>query len=128
MTQIKEITLPSGRYLLVAVPKGATEFRIIGIEQGPLLEYKVKPGMWEMPILPPSHHYTLLGLCSEIGEDVAKGVVHKHRLKEDHYSNYVKNTFPVTLPTAIESLHSLCLSYNMQPGETVMLKIEKHDP
>ena len=125
---MKKITLPSGEYLMVEVPKDAKEFNVFNPQQ-PLVQYDYlqykRNGFWDNPIRLPKGNYTLIGLCSEIGEEEAKGIVES---QFDTYRNYLDtddmdNLSCYTCDTPTESLASLVRSNGMEVDTTVLLKV-----
>jgi len=138
MTTTTPISLPSGEYLLIAVPSLANELEIFSDILGNSKIMFTNPSGHRTIELIGSGNYELVGkgLASEITEDEWKGVVEKktwytsalsgdgayHRAgRKTGYRNYPDKV--CTLATATESGHSLIKSLHHIPDECVLVKI-----
>jgi hypothetical protein len=117
---MKKITLPSGEYLMVEVPK---ERKIMLATDGNLYHYRGSGAVTGQRIDIPLGNYTLIGLCSEISEEEAKGIVHEgNKLFAGYMYDYNKKANVAA--TALLSLASLVRSNGMEVDTTVLLKIK----
>lgn len=127
---MKQITLPSGEYLLVEVPRWAT-FNLLQSNHGSLLQ------VWDRDYQDlkmnesqlPSGNWQIIGKADSLSEDDWKGIVEtKHggfagHLKgfKDYSPKYIYvDKDPIS--TAKESGHSLIESHQMKPETTLILK------
>ena len=125
------ITLPSGKYLIVDVPEGATDFvlEIDTEESFFMLEYYIQNldedsgfyGEWgteEIELAPGS--YTLIGVDPlNLTEDEWKVVVRQYH---NGYENYYSQMVSLHL-TATESGSSLLTAHGHKQGSAVILKV-----
>lgn len=108
--------LESGRVMVVANPDDATNFTVIESHSyfhSPRLEHSIggidlPPGQWQ-----------LLGIGSEIKEEVCSGVIPELNCRE-RYPNYCGD-YPIWFHSRIESLHSLLRSMGFEPDKAIVL-------
>jgi len=122
---MKEITLPSGKYLMMEVPEDAKDF-IIDAE----LFYKASflgslPNIGHTKPLPPGN-WQIIGKADEMGEDKWFNIVEHHLYPFDNniagFENYNDEGY-LSLITATQSGHSLLSSHGMKPETTLMLRL-----
>lgn len=102
MNQIKEITLSTGKWLFVEVPKVAEQLEVsIQPDKIPCLTYYYKDNLDPTVIsLPAGHAYTLIGKAD--------------RLNMDQIYELIKGSK--------YSLNRLCEEYNVDKSTTVLIK------
>lgn len=105
------ITLPSGEYLIVDVPEDSSNFQIKNNDLGHYIDFETilhenDPGTYYCINLPPSD-WQLLGLESEITEEVAASIVEKMEGRVN-VKAFVDYEYPDSgMWSAIKSLASL---------------------
>ncbi len=113
---------------MVEVPK---ERKIMLATDGNLYHYRGSGAVTGQRIDIPLGNYTLIGLCSEISEEEAKGVLntivgwdkplyHNYEASGRDYRDIIESAFD----NATESLASLVRSNGMEVDTTVLLKIK----
>ncbi len=119
----------TGRVLVFSdYPKGSKEFRITNAG----LEWRTSNGTWMVELNIPPGSWQLLGIGSEITEEVWGGVVESDMYndgpQEEHglgmvryYRDYPDDLSDSFLFTATESGHSLIKSLGYEPGEVIVL-------
>ena len=119
---MKQLSLPSGEWLLVEVPVNASEFEFNEGDKTVLMF--LTPTVIDhvrLPRLAKKQSYTLYGKEPlELTEEEAKGIVGKYY---NGYENYI-NPMAYLFVTAISSFESLLTSNNFRKGECVILKIK----
>jgi hypothetical protein len=120
---MKQITLPSGEYLLIEVPEGSNWFEMDKPFTDRIVYQNKEKTQDDLTIQLPAGEYTFICKAREATEEQAIDIVQRfYSHTEMVYTDYQKQVGRIGYLSPLESLNSLLSLHGYKPETTVILK------